>query len=586
MAVRHPFGGGIADYVFETNSGVVSVAPGATITFYTAQTGGTQITDLTSDSAGTTPLGSVVSQDGSTSGYNPGDIAVFYGPVGVRAMWASADGGPRKLMVSNDIAAELDAVGVGVPNTKVVAASGSTAAADYVCDGVADQVQIQAAINDVKAAGGGTVRLTAGTFNISASVVLNGDGDPDTSVMVTLQGVGNYGTRLLGASGIHVITVSQIARVHLCDFGIQPTGAGDGIRSTAVDDDTYWRSFDESVFERLYITGGYFGHTGWAMNLGSAFRSSVRDIHIEGVKGGIRLAAEHAEQNPGDCTFDRMMVGVSETNGVAYQIESPTSSMNQNLFTTCHSFADPSKAGTIAWNLTGAHGNNHIKLINCNSEQFATLVSQQAGFDCDMRFDHVTARNGSTVISAQSSTFYNRYEIGELYVEPSATVTVINDAGPAVAAMPNRYQIAGYADTGSTLNATIGGGVLEAGLWHGPGTIASSLKGSLAGITSRAVTLTDGATITIDAARGSYHRVTLAGNRTMAAPINPGDGQRMIVEVIQDATGSRTLTWNAVFTFGTITNALTTTPAKRDIFEFVYNAAAVKWYVVNASKNL
>jgi hypothetical protein len=303
------------------------------------------------------------------------------------------------------------------------------------------------------------------------------------------------------------------------------------------------------------------------------------------VQGGIRVAAEFAEQNPGDCTFDRMMVGVSETNGVAYQIESPTASLNQMLFTTCHGFADPAKTGTVSWKLNGAFGSNHIKAINCNSEQFGTLVDMSAGFDADMRFVHVTAKTGSTMFNLASGTYWNRFEVGELYVEPSATVTVVNDAG-SVVAKPNRYMIQGYADTGSTCNATMGLAMLEAAAWGGPGTVAAALKASVAGVQSRAVNLTDAATITIDAARGSYQRVTLGGNRTLAAPINPGDGQRLTLELAQDATGTRVPVWNAAFVFGTITNTLTTTAAKRDILEFIYNMTTAKWYCIAASKNL
>lgn len=55
----------------------------------------------------------------------------------------------------------------------VIAASNSrsTKDADYVCDGVADNVEIQAAINLVNAAPGkGTVRLLDGTFNLAATL--------------------------------------------------------------------------------------------------------------------------------------------------------------------------------------------------------------------------------------------------------------------------------------------------------------------------------------------------------------------------------------------------------------------------------
>lgn len=60
-------------------------------------------------------------------------------------------------------------------------------------------------------------------------------------------------------------------------------------------------------------------------------------------------------------------------------------------------------------------------------------------------------------------------------------------------------------------------------------------------------TLTDGATINWNMDLGGAAQVTLAGNRTMAAPTNLRAGATYILIVKQDATGSRTLAWNAVF---------------------------------------
>lgn len=96
------------------------------------------------------------------------------------------------------------------------------------------------------------------------------------------------------------------------------------------------------------------------------------------------------------------------------------------------------------------------------------------------------------------------------------------------------------------------------------------------------VALTDAATIATDASLGNHFRVTLGGNRTLGAPTNPADGQRVIWEIIQDATGTRTLAYNAVFKFGTdITAAvLTTTASKRDFLGCVYSSTAAFWYVV------
>jgi len=195
--------------------------------------------------------------------------------------------------------------------------------ADYVMDGTADDVQLQAAYNDVVTAGGGTV-VFAGEPVLAAPLVFNGTGEVDDSVTVHFRGLGNYSSQLKPAASVaDAIVVSAIARVQITDFGLALTGATNGIRSFAVDDDTYWRSFDESVIARLWITGGYNGHTGTALKLGSAFRSSIHDLHIEGVKYGLELSAEHSDQNPGDLDVRRMMIGVSEANGAAYIIGRP-----------------------------------------------------------------------------------------------------------------------------------------------------------------------------------------------------------------------------------------------------------------------
>lgn len=96
------------------------------------------------------------------------------------------------------------------------------------------------------------------------------------------------------------------------------------------------------------------------------------------------------------------------------------------------------------------------------------------------------------------------------------------------------------------------------------------------------VTLTDTATIATDASLGTHFRVTLGGNRTLGNPTNPTDGQRAIWELIQDATGSRTITLGSAFALGTDLTAvtLTTTASKRDFLGAVYNSTAAKWFVI------
>ena len=98
-------------------------------------------------------------------------------------------------------------------------------------------------------------------------------------------------------------------------------------------------------------------------------------------------------------------------------------------------------------------------------------------------------------------------------------------------------------------------------------------------------TLTDGSTISWDASTQDVCKVTLGGNRTMAAPTNNTTGQFISILVIQDGTGSRTLTWNAVFEFAEDTApTLTTTASKGDVFVFRYNGS--KWLEVGRNQNL
>jgi hypothetical protein len=100
------------------------------------------------------------------------------------------------------------------------------------------------------------------------------------------------------------------------------------------------------------------------------------------------------------------------------------------------------------------------------------------------------------------------------------------------------------------------------------------------------VTLSDGATISTDASLGTHFRVTLGGNRTLANPTGATNGQRITWEIIQDGTGSRTLSYGSKFAFGTDVTSpvLSTTAAKRDFIGAIYNASTDKFYVVAFSR--
>lgn len=107
---------------------------------------------------------------------------------------------------------------------------------------------------------------------------------------------------------------------------------------------------------------------------------------------------------------------------------------------------------------------------------------------------------------------------------------------------------------------------------------------------STPVTLTDAATVAIDAALGNHFRLlttsAVGATRALGAPTNPSDGQKILIEIVQDATGSRLTTYNAVFNFGTdvVSPTLSTAANKRDYLGFVYNLGATKWDALGVSR--
>jgi hypothetical protein len=93
--------------------------------------------------------------------------------------------------------------------------------------------------------------------------------------------------------------------------------------------------------------------------------------------------------------------------------------------------------------------------------------------------------------------------------------------------------------------------------------------------------LTDGASIAVNASLGNVFTVTIAGNRTMAAPTNHTAGQTIQFHITQDGTGSRTISWASGasgYNFGAgSAPTLTTTAGDTDIVGFSYDATQGEW---------
>ena len=89
------------------------------------------------------------------------------------------------------------------------------------------------------------------------------------------------------------------------------------------------------------------------------------------------------------------------------------------------------------------------------------------------------------------------------------------------------------------------------------------------------VSLTDGTNIAVDLNAGQNFAVQLGGNRTLSNPTNCVAGQTGSIFVIQDGTGSRTLSFAANYKFpGATAPTLTTTAGQTDRIDYIVFASA------------
>lgn len=96
------------------------------------------------------------------------------------------------------------------------------------------------------------------------------------------------------------------------------------------------------------------------------------------------------------------------------------------------------------------------------------------------------------------------------------------------------------------------------------------------------VSLTDAATISVDATLGNIFTVTLGGNRTLGNPTGAVNGQKMVFRIRQDGTGSRTITLDTKYRLGSdiTTVSLSTSANKTDYLGVIYHSSDDKFDVV------
>lgn len=115
-----------------------------------------------------------------------------------------------------------------------------------------------------------------------------------------------------------------------------------------------------------------------------------------------------------------------------------------------------------------------------------------------------------------------------------------------------------------------GASTASAALANLGGAATASTQTFTAGQRAEITTLTDGATITPDMDDSNNFVVTLGGNRTMANPSNLTAGQSGSIFIIQDGTGSRTLSFGSYYDFaGGTAPTLSTAASAVDRIDYV-----------------
>jgi hypothetical protein len=183
--------------------------------------------------------------------------------------------------------------------------------------------------------------------------------------------------------------------------------------------------------------------------------------------------------------------------------------------------------------------------------------------------------NGTTVLPVAQTTFTNITATGNLDVSGNASVSGAVRVGGTLTvggavSLASTLNVAGATSLASTLS--VGGAA------HFASTVTVSGKGKfMTGAFAPIVTLADATSVVPDLNTSNVFAVTLAGNRTLAAPTNTSTniGATGHIFIVQDATGDRTLSYNAAYQFpsGTVP-VLTSASGAVDVLVYAVRTTA------------
>ena len=241
---------------------------------------------------------------------------------------------------------------------------------------------------------------------------------------------------------------------------------------------------------------------------------------------------------------------------------------------------DQSRSAIIEFKGTvgGAHDAIHVLIPN-NSKTYIIKNSVSYNDATDAVILKVAGNTGVTIGGASTALFVTNGTT----VLPVAQTTFTNITASGNLAVLGTTSLSGAVNVGGTL--TVGGAVSLAstlsvgGAAHFASTVTVSGKGKfMTGAFAPIVTLADATSVVPDLNTSNVFAVTLAGNRTLAAPTNTSTniGATGHIFIVQDATGDRTLSYNAAYQFpnGGGVPTLTTAASGVDVLFYAVRTTA------------
>jgi len=392
----------------------------------------------------------------------------------------------------------------------LVAANDATtkekALADYQCDGTADEVQINAALSDVKNMGG-IVILSSGTFNCAATVALVGEtANSVSNPLIRLWGVGSDATMLNMASNVSGITITQEPKFDIGFLQIVVKGTAHGILQTAGTE----RGNHQSHLHDINIITDFTSHNSayWGIKMESPFRMRFTNIEMNGVANGMWLTSHTDSFNPGNLTGDRIFIDLWDNAAVSGAIgfklsvlnSSSTGHFNLTSWNMVHISGGSNLTSSVGIQLVGATGSygetRQHDFNNMNIEDVKTAIEMTDASDCSFTNIYYTrVLSGGTFFKLNSGSLNNWFENAYLDTNTGgATFVVIDDAGND-SAQPNVFnRLVGYSSGTTTLNGTlVASTVIEnMALTEGSPTIDSDLTNRNNNKTVQTLTTTGG----------------------------------------------------------------------------------------------